>query len=596
MKQANSISRLYLFLIIVSAISVFLIRFSFIIDQTLTSRFFLTSIILLILFFVLKNGPKINIPLYLLLFFIFYIYSLLSCIWANTFSESIFESQIFFLAFIFVFIFHLSNFEKLLSFFVVIISIISFLGSIMGLIYIFSNSSIEYSDIGLISGNKNLYSAIQFLFIPFILNSFIKSSHLRVWYLIILWFNNLNILLFQTRSIYVSVIISLLIILFFVIFNRKQLHVFSKKNIILVIVYSLLLFMASTAINKNILDKKSRQSFKYKSNLANLEGDKSVNERLLLWKKSSDLIKDNFLLGVGSGNWKIAIGKYHSVQIPWLSRQQQTLNYPHNELIGVFSELGIIGFFLFLFLLLFPIFIFGRHFIKNKKKIKTDLMLFFSFYTGFFIFILVDFPFRRIEHTVLFFLVWYIVIKLSAEKVKIFTFNALVVNMLVFLLLFFNIIVGYYNLKGEYFSRLIFSKERKNNNAVIQYCKEANSIFYKVLSNTLPLHMFEGKAYFLKEDYASALSNFEQALKYTPNSIRVLNNYASTLNNQGRLDEAKEIFRKAIEIDNYYDDAKLNLSIILHQEGKIKEAIDLLEQTEDCAIKSEYLELYKKGL
>ncbi len=579
-------------LILILSISIFLLRFSSVIDQTLTPRLFLTSILLLLILLFQIKRKKIQNNLYVLIFFIYYLYSIVSSLWSNTISEAIFESQIFCLSLILIFIFHSNNQIKNLILISKILSLISLIGSLIGIIYILKNNNVEYSDIGLISGNKNLYSSIQFLFIPFILYSILKSRSIYFWFVLLL--NFINIAIFQTRSIYLSLIIVTAFFIIILIYNFTKSIVIIQKNIKKGIVFSLLLITILLGINNNFLNEKTKQTFKTKTNLLNISEDRSFDERLLLWEKSIYLIKENFFWGVGSGNWKIEIGKYYQVQIPWLSKQNQTFNYPHNELIAVFSELGVFGFILFLILLLLPVFFIIKCFIK--KHFTNEIIIFSPFYIGFIIFILVDFPFRRIEHSVLFFLMGYIIIELIPYRSPPLIINSIFPNLVAVILLLFTAIVGYFNLNGESYSKLIFLNERKNDNLVLKYTKQADSFFYKVLPNTLPLKMFEGEAFFFKNDLKNAIQSFEQSLKETPNSVRVLNNYASVLNNLGLREEAKLFFKKAIKLDNYYDDAKLNLSIIYHYEGNVLEAINLLEQTEDSSIKNTYMEFYKSEL
>ena len=87
---------------------------------------------------------------------------------------------------------------------------------------------------------------------------------------------------------------------------------------------------------------------------------RSINERLILWKVSIEVIRDNFWFGVGTGdvldvlNTKYTNPDHHDY-------------YSHNSFLLFFVRLGVLGVFSFLF----------YHFFLFKKAIKNNNILLF---------------------------------------------------------------------------------------------------------------------------------------------------------------------------------------------------------------------------
>jgi len=85
-------------------------------------------------------------------------------------------------------------------------------------------------------------------------------------------------------------------------------------------------------------------------------GETSSQMRLLSWERSGKLIKENPVLGVGAGNWKIAVLQYEgpaAADFTYMVRN-------HNDFLEITAETGIIGGLLFVSLFVLMLFNFGR--------------------------------------------------------------------------------------------------------------------------------------------------------------------------------------------------------------------------------------------
>lgn len=70
----------------------------------------------------------------------------------------------------------------------------------------------------------------------------------------------------------------------------------------------------------------------------------SIGARIGMWKYSIEVIKDNFIFGVGTGDFKTEMLKKTPKEHKFLSTWQQ----PHNEYIKHFVQFGLVGFLVFL--------------------------------------------------------------------------------------------------------------------------------------------------------------------------------------------------------------------------------------------------------
>ena len=100
-----------------------------------------------------------------------------------------------------------------------------------------------------------------------------------------------------------------------------------------------------------LADESSRAALSDRANTiitANIDGDESKEStgsivfRMKTWKQSWDIIKSNPLMGIGLGNWKKEIPKYGTGSYMESSGLIMRAK-PHNEIVGIGSEMGLIG-------------------------------------------------------------------------------------------------------------------------------------------------------------------------------------------------------------------------------------------------------------
>lgn len=74
----------------------------------------------------------------------------------------------------------------------------------------------------------------------------------------------------------------------------------------------------------------------------------------------------------------------------------------------------------------------------------------------------------------------------------------------------------------------------------------------------------------------AAITELKRALKLSPHYLRALNDLGVLYLQLNRLPEAAELFAHAVKLDETFHLARLNLGVVLHRQGKNKEAVQAL--------------------
>jgi membrane associated rhomboid family serine protease/Flp pilus assembly protein TadD len=99
-------------------------------------------------------------------------------------------------------------------------------------------------------------------------------------------------------------------------------------------------------------------------------------------------------------------------------------------------------------------------------------------------------------------------------------------------------------------------------------------LLIKQQPNLVPAHNALGQAYFSREQYPQAESEFKRVLELQPQNIGARFNLGITLLNQKRLDEAKAAFTQMLAQDAKSADAHYGLGLVLADEQKYSAAVE----------------------
>ena len=184
--------------------------------------------------------------------------------------------------------------------------------------------------------NQNIASNSILVKIPLALFLFFKTKGKinKILLLVIIAISVFDILIIGSRSAIFGIYLLLLSLITLFLFSRKFNLVEINKKILL----KPILIILSVFILQNVLYINSKANLQALDRTTQLF-DASTNYRLNLWESSLEMIKDNPLLGIGIGNWKIISIKYAKNYIT----EYTVPIHAHNDFIHLMAETGILG-------------------------------------------------------------------------------------------------------------------------------------------------------------------------------------------------------------------------------------------------------------
>jgi O-antigen ligase len=280
-------------------------------------------------------------------------------------------------------------------------------------------------------------------------------------------------------------------------------------------------------------------------NLASLH---TLGTRFAMWANSFQMFAEH-PLGVGAGNWQVFFPKYglSHFDLPGVRNGTTMGRQPHNDFIWMLCELGVQGLaaYLSLFILLFMLQIRS---IKKGNDRFSFLLLISSI--GYCLIAFFDFPLERMEHQVLV----AVILALSMHNYDSVCQNPIPVKPsrslgLCLLIICISVIISYYRLQGEYYTRMATLLNRKKYpELVVENCDKAKSFFYQVDPVAIPVDWYAAMALYSAGSTNNARLRMEKSLEYTPYNIRILNRLAALYAKQGEREKAVSLYTRALGI------------------------------------------------
>jgi tetratricopeptide (TPR) repeat protein len=609
------------------------LRTGLLVDRTFILRFVLLALILLVTFFAgarrwLTPGNNIMEICFTALF----LWSLASTIWSVDPAESVIPSMVTFLSLVLFLTASgvTKEYPAFETIFIRVMIILLFLSFGLAFLKMMRLPYFDPYKVVSLSANNNLYSGFLLISLPLLFAGY--SLLKRTWRYLAVAAGILNIffiIILQSRAVYLGLVFS--VIFGAVILAIRYRPALSGKNLLtgavslLVLACTIFLFTTTLDITRRTYFLNKLEVWNYFQSYDELQanevlrfhgidpGDHSrmgefdfaeayysnASMRLIFWERSAELIASHPVRGVGAGNWRLVVPGVKDPPNPGHTAGNYTYSQPHNEWICIASELGIVGGLLAFFVFFFPVgFILWRIFF-SKEKISVPALFYASFLAGFYLYACFDFPFRRIEHNIVFWPVMaFMLVRTPLPVMK----NPLTGKLswkfrnaffLVFLL--FALLVGVARVSGEYFTLKMFRVERQNDDAVIRYATKAENPFYRITPNALPVSWFKGVAFFRQGKTDTAEKCFVRALKLTPFEVRVMNDHAAALYKLGRTEDAIRELKETLSIDPFFDDARFNLAAIYFLNGDKEEARRQILQCRESDKKADFLKEMEKN-
>ena len=357
LKISNQESILFILktLIFIIPLSAYKFVYEFRINQLMILIFFtIITLTLWIINILLKEEftwypMQINLPVSL-----FILALTISLFISNSFYPSL-SDYLLFLAYFILYFLVINNVKSEHEFdsFLKIFFITSFIVSIYvilhyyGLIPYLKEFGPVVSPIGQKNWTSNYIALIFFIIFSFSLLEPIKKN--KISYYLLLTVNYIALMICQSRGIWISICVTLIIALCLIIkFNFSKIFKENKKWMILL----LIIFVVITVIysTDNPLNKSAITVTERAISTFDLQ-DSSLNARLLMGMNTLKMIKDKPLFGSGIGTFKM---NYLNYQADFIKNNAHFEKYylnakeTHNEYLQIGAELGLIGLGIFL--------------------------------------------------------------------------------------------------------------------------------------------------------------------------------------------------------------------------------------------------------
>jgi len=424
--------------------------------------------------------------------------------------------------------------------------------------------------------HKNQFVISMFLMLPFTIYGMLRFN--KFWFalsslqtLMII----LNIVILQTRSVWVAtVVFGAIYLVLWIIFKSKNKEVkstISFKQSIIAGVIILVVISGSALIFKktgtvDLLQHKVSSLFDSKSH--------DNQGRLKMWESTWHMSQDNFLFGVGAGNWKISVLPYYNANF---GSNYQNWRRPHNDFLWVLSEKGIFGFILYLMIFVIIAYYGIKVILRESDKDKFILAaLIISGIGGYFIVAMVTFPLERINHQIYLTIMMSVIISMYYKSLGKSAYGEKLYKGLLIGIIILSVGSIYYSsimIKSEiYGQKLVAAKNAEKWKKVVLYADKAITPLTTIDSYSMPIHLHRGVANVKLNNRKEAFEDFKIALNNFPTQIAVLNNLAIVSAEMNNLDNSIMYFKKALEIYPNYKMSSFNLVKAYYKNKEYEEA------------------------
>ncbi|SFV52775.1 TPR Domain containing protein [hydrothermal vent metagenome] len=300
---------------------------------------------------------------------------------------------------------------------------------------------------------------------------------------------------------------------------------------------------------------------------------KAGNERLPAWRNSIELIKDNFVMGVGVGQWPTIYPLYYDkVMKDKIFNERVRLRHLHNDYLELFSNFGAIGFAFLLWLAFLTMQASYKILVNPISENRYLVLGMVLALTGFSVTAIFTFP-----------------IKVYAPMLYVLVYIALIAN-----ISFRNSGDGkgangidkrqkYNHVRGDSKSYFVLDK---NITQIIFVLSIPIFIFASIASYNFVL----GENYFHNtqavRDKKQKLLQINKSLEYNPYRAKTLLLAGSTYLKNGKIREGINFLQKSLEVSPYQTTVLLSLSQAYRSLGNQDKQLETLETFMDIDPKS----------
>ena len=415
--------------------------------------------------------------------------------------------------------------------------------------------------------NKNLFSSILFLILPFALYGGLRYS--GAWKkvgLAAIALIGLSIAIAGSRAVWAALLVSTAAVCFLKLAYQKKRITSEKYSFI----NRLGPIVCAGFIGLGIILGAGAGGQKSGS----IVSTASLVQRIQLWDKSLKMIKENPLLGVGLGQWKIicpGCATDNKGQDPDESLAPVYFQRPHNDYLWVLSESGFGGLLCYLAFFVTLIFYCIRiiHKSHNPDTIYFSILMLFGI-TGYMVISFFSFPKERIVHNIFLMVTAACILtvyqQLFPNRKKIPSPWLTGLNIVMLCMLTVCVVVGYIRICSEVHARKALSAKKAGHwQQVIYEIDKVDLRFYNMDPVAMPLSGCKGLANFSLGHIEKAREDFHNALQAHPNHIYVLNNLGTCFALLNDYQRAIEYYNGSLAISPGFKQAQNNLCLISGQ-------------------------------
>jgi O-antigen ligase len=562
-------------------------------DPALSIRYFFMSVFILLLalsFFVLRKTVVIafnaNANITFLLGIVYGTWCLITIPNAINVGAAVYECLRYWLSLLFLFIVvmaftppsqHVLTVSKALL-------IVGFIQGMIGILQQYQLAFLNLPGVGTTYGlmtNRNLYGSGQLLLLPFTIYVLYKGN--KAWKYaaaVALSAAFVAIVISQTRSVWlgtlVFIVLSGLLGYLFSPGERRKWIVSCIATILMLAVVTLLIFLTSRDVN---FRSSMRSRIESVTQLKlNTDERSSEAQRLELWGASLQIIKDHPWLGVGAGNWNVAVRPYGAGILSWSSGNYMP-GSPHNTYLQVASDSGLPGVLMYIAFWMMIV-VTGIKTIRKTRSadVRIITILMTSGIVAFLIDAVFNFSAERIEHTVFVSCLAGIILsqREHSEKstnIRVGNWLAVVVVSIAAL----NALVGYKKYVFE--QAMLRSVIYRRSNLFEQVLKEVEkgqNRWVTIAYNGDPLELHSSVAFRELGNYQKSYEEIEQAIYYHPYNPRLYNVEGVLFSTLKEYDKAIASFEKALELTPAYEAAIKNLAMVYFESRQYRKCIKTL--------------------
>lgn len=448
--------------------------------------------------------------------------------------------------------------------------------------------------------NKNFFSELLVILLPVsIFGLRNDKSYFKIIYTFNLLFSLIFIFILYSTACWIAFAVSIVLAAFFY-FKYYRVEKINNTKIKLTVIFiaillPILFFTFKNPLSVNLISKfHFVKEYLLHPNLTNqysVENNNSVFDRLLLVRNSLEMIKDHPFFGAGLNNWKLLFPSYGVKGTEVIVSGVMNFEHPHNDYLLILAEQGIMGLLFYLWFFFYILIVILKEVRASHKQEFIYVILWAVI--AFILIGLFSYPRSRIyTPAALMILIGFLFSGNNSQSNRVSTIKKPYI-ILLSVISFFSIFVFWIRLQSEIAAKdMMVSRVKQNFARVIRSANTVNQYFYPVEINTTSIEWYIGMANFYSGNMSDALIHFQRASEITPYHLRMLNDLATTYEQNGQPDKAILFYTKSIQISPSFDEARLNQIATYFNQSMIDSALFNIQRINVTALSPNNFEKY----